>query len=475
MNSKSKLSDRFAEITGSAHVITSDEDMASFLDEPRHKFHGRAACVVVPGTTDEVARVLALASATGTPVVPQGGNTGLVGGQVPDASATQVILSLSRMNRIIAADPVQNTLIAQAGCTLHAIQEAAAQIDRLFPLSLAAEGTCTIGGNLSTNAGGISVVHYGTARDLCLGLEVVLADGRIWSGLNTLRKNNTGVDLKHLFIGSEGTLGVITAASLKLFAPVHCRTTALCAIPEPQAALDLLNLAQKESAGQVTSIELMGRTGFAFTLKNQSIPDPLSQSSPWYVLIEISAQKGIMEQVLEMAMGHDLVSDAVIAQSESQRVNLWKIRETLPASQAPEGGSIKHDVSLPLSKVDEFIKTASAAVKGLIRGARPVAFGHVGDGNIHFNISQPEGADKAAFLARWDEVNELVHGIVLELGGSVSAEHGIGQLKRQLMTRIKTPVELDMMRKLKHVFDPQGILNPGKLLPGETGKENDTA
>ena len=461
----SQLAARFARITGPAHVLTETSDMAAFLDEPREKFHGRAAFAVRPRTTDEVSAIMALASQTRTAIVPQGGNTGLVGGQVPDGSGAQVIVSLLRMNAIRQVSAAGNVLVAEAGCTLQSVQQAADDAGRLFPLSLAAEGSCTIGGNLSTNAGGINVVAYGNARDLCLGLEVVLADGRIWNGLNLLRKNNTGVDLKHLFIGSEGTLGIITAAALKLFPAIHERSTAFVAVPSIQVALDLFHLAAEKTGHKVTSVELIPQTGLDFTIKEQDLRSPLESASPWYVLLEISTGDDVMESLLETALERHVITDAVIAQSSAQREALWALRELLPESQKPQGGSIKHDVSLPLDQLAQFLDEASAAVTRLIPGARPVPFGHIGDGNIHFNITQPEGADKKAFLARWGEVNALVHDIVLKLGGSISAEHGIGQLKHDLMPAIKSPVELDMMAGLKHLFDPLGILNPGKLLP----------
>jgi FAD/FMN-containing dehydrogenase len=354
---------------------------------------------------------------------------------------------------------------------LKTVQDAAEAVDRLFPLSLGAEGSCTIGGNLATNAGGISVVGYGNARALTLGLEVVLADGRIWNGLRRLRKDNTGYDLKDIFIGSEGTLGIITAAVLMLFPRPRDRATALAAVSEPEAALELFHLANGISGGRVIAMEIMPRIGMEFIERHSALRSPLSLSAAWHVLVEIAGAgptgmlQQAIEKMLEEAFERKLVSDAAIASSEAQRRSLWEMRESLSLVQKAEGGSIKHDVSVPLSKIPAFLREAMAAVERLIPGARPVPFGHIGDGNIHFNVSQPVGGDRNAFLARWDEVSEAVFDIVLKLGGSISAEHGIGRLKRDYMPIIKSPVELAMMKDLKRLLDPNGILNPGKVLP----------
>lgn len=467
----SKVIARFAEILGEKYVLQSDADMARYLDEPRKKFHGSAAAVLLPADTQQVSQILALANKTGTGIVPQGGNTGLVGGQVPDSSGDQVILSLERLSKVRNVDGDQNTLIVEAGATLEVAQAAAKEIDCFLPLSLASQGSCTIGGNLATNAGGLNVVAYGSARDLCLGLEVVLADGRIWSGLNTLRKNNTGYDIKNLFIGSEGTLGVITAAVLKLFPAARSRATAFLAVSSPENALELLNYAQKQSGQRVTTIELLPREGLEFTVKHKKTLDPFDEPHPWYVLLELSSSQpgnelaNAAEAILAAALEKGLAIDAVIAQSARQTDDIWAIRELLPETQKHEGGSIKHDISVPLNKIPLFLERASKAVIELIPSARPVAFGHVGDGNIHFNVTQPIGADTEAFLGRWDEVNKIVHDIATGMGGSVSAEHGIGQLKRHLMPDIKSAVELEMMQGLKQQLDPNNILNPGKLLP----------
>jgi len=461
---------QLVQIVGDKHVITNAIDQASYLDEPRKKFHGKAAAIVLPKTTQEVSKILRLANDTNTKIVPQGGNTGLVGGQVPDDSGDQIVLSLKRLNKIRSIDPEQNSMVIEAGVTLQQAQDIAAQNGRLFPLSLASQGTCTIGGNLASNAGGLNVVAYGNARELCLGLEVVLADGRVWDGLNTLRKNNTGYDLKNLFIGSEGTLGVITAAALKLFPAQNSKATAFIAISEPKHALALLNLAQQQSGNRVTTIELMPRIGVEMTITHKQTKDPFPTVYPWYVLLEFSSPQfgnGIekaMIKTLEKAIEDDIALDAVIAQSSQQAADLWAIRELIPETQREEGGSIKHDISVPLSSMPAFLRDAEQAVLALMPDARSVPFGHVGDGNIHFNITQPKGADTKEFLARWDEVNAVVHKIAHDMGGSISAEHGIGQLKAALLPDVKSPLELEMMRNMKTMFDANNILNPGKIL-----------
>ena len=403
--------------------------------------------------------------------MPQGGNTGLVGGQVPFESGDEVILSLSRMNRIVSTDALNNTLTVEAGVTLAAAQAAAEKVDRLFPLSLASEGSCQIGGNLSTNAGGTAVLRYGNARDLVLGLEVVLANGDVWDGRKGLRKDNTGYDLKHLFMGSEGTLGIITGAVLKLFPRPRSVETAFVAVPSVEAAVALLRLAEAASGGLVTGFELMPRIGVEFAVKHvPGTPDPLGAPSKWYVLLELSsgetggALRETLEKLLLSEVAGVVVSDAVIAVSDAQRRQLWMLRESMSDVQRLEGGSIKHDVSVPVSSIGDFIERATKAVEKLMPGVRPVPFGHVGDGNIHFNLTQPIGADKAAFLARWDEMSAAVHGIVRELSGSISAEHGVGRMKRDEIAATKSPVEIEMMKTLKRALDPKGILNPGKVV-----------
>ena len=464
------LLERFRQITGQAHALTSEEDMAPYLREWRDKFTGKAAMVLRPGSVDEVSRILALANTTHTAIVPQGGNTGLVGGQIPDHSGNQIILSLSRLNAIRQVDAGNNSMIVEAGCILADVQSAAEEANRFFPLSLAAEGSCQIGGNLSSNAGGTGVLAYGTARELVLGLEVVLADGRVWSGLRTLRKDNTGYDLKALFLGAEGTLGIITAAALKLFPHLKEVETALVALESPHAALELLHVLREESGGAVSAFEIMPRVGIEFILRNISgTRDPFAGEHPWYVLAELSGGKtglrDVMEEALSIAFEKGIAKDALIAMSESQKADFWRIRHGLSEAQKPEGGSIKHDVSVPVSKMPDFIIKASKAVTDYLPGCRPVPFGHLGDGNVHFNVSQPEDMDKQAFLDHWEEMNRIVHGLVVEMGGSISAEHGIGILKRDLLPGVKSEVELDLMRTLKQALDPNGILNPGKMLP----------
>src|SRR5438093_1910654 len=459
---------RFAAIVGEKYAVTDPAAQAPYLVEMRGLYHGRSPLVLRPGTPAEIAAILKLANETRTSIVPQGGNTGLVGGQIPLAG--EIVLSLTRLDRIREVDPVSNTMTCEAGVVLANAQAAAAAVERLFPLSLAAEGSCTIGGNVSTNAGGTAVLAYGNARELVLGLEVVLADGRMWNGLTKLKKDNTGYDLKQLFIGAEGTLGIITAAVLKLFARPHAVETAFAGVASPRAALGLLNLAEERAGGAVTSFELMSRIAVEFALRHgPGARDPLAAPHPWYVLIELSSAgreglRGPLEDLLAAAAQRGLVDDAAIAASIDQANSFWHLRNLISETQRPEGGSIKHDVSVPVVAVPDFIAAASAAVEALIPGCRPVPFGHLGDGNIHFNVSQPVGADKAAFLAQWGAVNARVHEIVGKFHGSISAEHGIGRLKRDLLAHVKDPVALDLMRALKCTLDPNGILNPGKLL-----------
>lgn len=462
--------DRMAGIVGARNIIAEPDAMLPYLKEWRDLFRGQATAVVRPGSTEEVAAIVRLAAETGTTLVPQGGNTGLVGGQIPVADGREIILSLQRLDKVRAVDAEGDTMIVEAGVTLQRAQEAAEAAGRLFPLSLASEGTCTIGGNLSTNAGGTAVIAYGNARELCMGLEVVLADGRIWNGLRQLRKDNTGYDLKNLFIGAEGTLGVITAAVLKLFPLPAARATAFLALPGPAEALALLNAAKAGAGGTLTTFELMPRIGLDFVLRHAAgTRDPLSEPSPWYVLMEVSAQSAVgldeaVESFLGEALENGLITDAALAGSLEQRKDFWKLREMLSEVQRFEGGSIKHDISVPLHATPDFLARAIATVEAMIPGCRAVPFGHLGDGNIHFNVSQPVGADKEAFLARWDEINRAVHAIVTEMHGSISAEHGIGRLKRYLLPSVKDPVELALMKTLKATLDPQGILNPGAVL-----------
>ena len=462
------LLSRFARIVGDKYAITDPAALEPFLNEGRGFYHGRTHMMLRPGSVTEISAILNLANETRTSLVPQGGNTGLVGGQIPLNG--ELILSLTRLDKIREIDTDSNTMTCEAGVVLQKVQEAAASVDRLFPLSLGAEGSCTIGGNLSTNAGGTGALAYGIARELMLGVEVVLADGRVLNLLRKLKKDNTGYDLRHIFIGSEGTLGVITAAVLKLFPRPRAVETAFIGLLSPAAAVKLLHMAQARIAGTVTSFELIARGVLEFAIKRpHSMRDPLSSQHPWYVLMEVSAQHGDglregLEHLLDDASAQGLVSDATIAASLDQTKALWHMRHSLTEVQKPEGGSIKHDVSVPVAAVPDFLAEASAAVQRLIPGCRPVPFGHLGDGNIHFNVSQPVGADKAAFLKRWDDVNAVVDKIVLKYQGSFSAEHGIGRLKREELAKVKDPAALELMRGLKRMLDPNGILNPGKVL-----------
>lgn len=455
------------DIVGAAHVLTG-ADVTGFLTEPRQKFTGKTRCVVRPANTAQVSAVLRLCHENDVAVVPQGGNTGLVGGQIPDMSGAAIVLSLGRMKAVREIDAVSNVMIVEAGLTLQGAHEAAASVDRLFPLSLASQGSCTVGGNMATNAGGTGVIAYGNMRELVQGVEVVLADGRVLNGLSKLKKDNTGYDLKHLFMGSEGTLGVITAAVLKLFPRPSSVETAFIGLKSPHQALELLNLARGAAGGQITAFELLPRIGIDLVLKHAGGRDPLTTPHAWYVLLELSSQSAnlseIMTGVIEAALNAGLIEDAALAQSQSQAADFWKLRELMSEVQGREGGSIKNDVSVPVATVAVFLDAVSAAVVKAMPGARMVPFGHVGDGNIHCNISQPVDMDKAAFLARWDELTDIVNDIVMGLGGSFSAEHGIGQLKVGLLRQYKDPVALEVMRSIKASLDPKGIMNPGKVL-----------
>ena len=466
-----QLLDRFSGIVGAPNAIRDTAQMDAYLIELRHRYVGKTPLVLRPGSTQEVSDILKLAHETGTAIVPQGGNTGLVGGQIPFESGEEIVVALARMNAIRAIDPEGNTMTLDAGVILQQAQRAADQVGRLFPLSLASEGSCQIGGNLATNAGGTAMLAYGNARDMVLGLEVVLADGRIWDGLRVLRKDNTGYDLKNLFIGSEGTLGIITGAVLKLFPRPEERATAIAGLASVEDAARFFSLARHAAGGELTAFEIMPRFGIELVLKHGAqVRDPLERTHDWYVLIEISgreatgASNACLEGLLGDALEEKIVGDAALASSLAQRDDFWRLREVMPEVQGLEGGSIKHDVSVPIARVAEFINRANDLVQVMVPGARPVPFGHYGDGNIHYNVSQPVAMDKIAFLAQWDAVAAGVHEIVLDLDGSISAEHGIGRMKRDILQRIKSEVELDMMRDIKAVFDPQGILNPGKLL-----------
>jgi FAD/FMN-containing dehydrogenase len=453
---------RLTDVVGPKGVLTAPSDQAPYLKEWRGLWTGATPLILRPQSTAEVSALLRIANDTGTAIVPHSGGTGLVGGQIPNNG--EVLLSLDRMFRIADIDAADFTLTAEAGATLKSIQDAAERQDRLFPLSLASEGSCRIGGNLATNAGGLNVLAYGNARDLCLGLEVVLADGRILNGLKKLRKDNTGYDIKNIFIGSEGTLGIITAATLKLFPRPQRMETVFAAVPSPQHALGLLSLAKQQSGNRVIAFELLPEIGIQFTVKHMQTRRALETVSPWYVLFEL-ADTSIAESLLERAFEQDLVIDATLAQNGSQRRELWALRENLSESQKFEGGSIKHDVAVPVSKVPAFIAEATTAVEAFQPGVRICCFGHLGDGNMHFNVSQPIGMDRQAYLDRWHAMNRVVHDIVAKHEGSFSAEHGIGILKREDMRRYKSDVELGIMRSLKQALDPKGILSPGRILP----------
>ncbi len=462
---------RIAAIVGPNGLITEPAAMTPYLEEERGLFHGRARMVVRPASTAETAEVVRLCAEAGLSIVPQGGNTGLCGGAAPDLSGDQVVLSLQRMNRVRAIDPLNFTITVDAGVILESVQQAADQAGCLFPLSLGAEGSCQIGGNISTNAGGSGVLRYGNTRDLVLGLEVVLPDGRVWDGLKCLRKDNTGYDLKHLFIGGEGTLGIITAAVLKLFPKPQEVETGFCALSDLDAALALLARGRAATGDQVTAFELVPRIGLELGCRLvPGVTDPFDGPHQWYALIELSSSRsdGSLKETMETLLGAAFeageVADAVIASSFDQRDALWRIRENIPEAQKREGGSIKHDVSVPTSAVPQFIRRATAAVEQAMPGVRAVPFGHLGDGNIHFNLTQPAGADKQAFLGRWEEMNRIVHDIVVDMRGSISAEHGIGQLKKGELAHYKAPLELELMQRIKAALDPQGIMNPGKIL-----------
>ncbi len=456
------------EAAGPGGWIDDADQMEPYLIEERGLYRGTCAAVVRPASTEAVADVVRLCAQAGVPVVPQGGNTGLVGGGVPDGG---IVLSTARLDRIRAVDPLDHTMTVEAGCVLADVQAAAGEAGALFPLSLASEGSCRIGGNISTNAGGVAVLRYGNARDLVLGLEVVLPDGRIWDGLRSLRKDNTGYDLKHLFIGAEGTLGIITAAVLKLFPRPRVRETALAGAATPENVLELFSRTRAACGDTLTAFETMARICLDFTIKHvPGVTDPMDAPHAYYALLELTSPRAgealreALEAVLAKALEDGVIADAVIAASETQAGELWRIRETLPEAQKHEGASIKLDVAVPVSRVADFISRATRLVEGELPGIRAVAFGHLGDGNIHFNLSQPEGADAQEFLGRWDQITRLVLDLAGDMGGSFSAEHGIGRLKRDDLRRYKSAVEVDLMRALKRALDPKNIMNPGKVV-----------
>lgn len=454
-------------VVGAAGVAEATE---THLTERRGLYQGRAAILLRPANTAQVAEVVRLCAAARVGIVPWGGGTGLVGGQVRPDPPAPVLLSLERMRAVREVSPAQNTITVEAGAPVQVVQEAAAAANRLFPLAYGSQGTASIGGGLAVNSGGLQAIRYGVARDLCLGLEVVTAEGEVWNGLSSLRKDNTGYDLRDLYIGSEGTLGVITAAVLRLFPVPEAKAAAFISVRDPAAAVDLLNRVQEASNGAVAVFELMSQRAVDFGLDYQSGSRlPVETPSPWYVLCEIwgAGQERLEAQLLaalEGGMEGGEITDAAIAMNEGQRAEFRSLREALSDAQTRQGGSIKHDISVPVAAAPEFIERANAAVTTYIPGCRPVPFGHLGDGNIHYNVTQPDGADRDGFIAQWGAVNDLVHDIVVDLGGSISAEHGIGRLKRESLVHYADPVKLSLLRRLKGALDPLGIMNPGAVI-----------
>ena len=470
----SGLLDKLEAVVGPAGLVTEAADLPPYTVERRGRFEGNTPAVVRPASTEQVAAVVRLCAEAGVPMVPQGGNTGLVSGSLADG---EIIISLGRLNKVRAVDVENFTLTADAGCILADIQAAASEHDRLFPLSLGAEGSCQIGGNIATNAGGTAVLRYGNMRELTLGLEVVLPDGRVWDGLRGLRKDNTGYDLKHLFIGAEGTLGIVTGAVLKLFPLPRAHQTAFAALSGLDTVLALLADLRQGSGDTVTAFELIPETLLGFAAKHiTGLVRPIETRADYYALIELSSpdrdEHDQLADLLAAALDSDQITDATIARSEAQRQQLWRIREAIVEAQPHEGASIKNDVAVPVSRVPELIERGIAAVSAACPGIRPVPFGHVGDGNLHFNLTQPVGADPAAYVARWDELTGIINQIVDQLDGSFSAEHGIGLIKKKDLRRYRSPVEIDLMRTVKQTLDPRNLMNPGKVVSpsGQSGR-----
>ncbi len=468
------------EAIGAQYVISDDKEMQSFLTDQRQRFTGKGLAIVQPATTAEVATIVRLCHQFSVPIVAQGGNTGLVLGSIPDDSGTAIVLSLKRLNQIRAIDTANNTMTVEAGCILSNIQDTASEAGRLFPLSLAAEGSCTIGGNLSTNAGGTAVLRYGNTRELCLGLEVVTPQGEIWSSLRGLRKDNSGYDLRDLFIGAEGTLGIITAAVLKLFPQPKAQLTALAAMRTPQDALRLLSIAQTHAGAALTGFELMSDVCVQLVLQHypqqkKPFSDADAQHAQYaryaqYVLLELSDAESeqhaitTLENILHTAMEQDIIQDAVVARSIAESNALWTLRESIPLAQAKEGGNIKHDISLPISRIPEFITTTDALLKKYVPNCRMVTFGHLGDGNLHYNVAPPKGISPTNFFAQETTINRIVYDSVHQFGGSISAEHGIGTLKRDTIRQYQSVVEIQLMQVIKHAIDPLNLMNPGKVI-----------
>ncbi|EJF85790.1 FAD-binding oxidoreductase [Candidatus Bartonella washoeensis] len=465
------LIERFRKIVGVANAITDQVLIAPYLLEERGRFHGKTPLLLRPSSCAEVSSIMQLASQTRTPIVPQGGNTGLVGGQQPDENGYGVLLSMERLNKIRCMSLEGNFAVVEAGVILQDLQKKVDEWGRFFPLSLASEGSCQIGGNLSSNAGGTAVLAYGNMRELCLGLEVVLPDGRILDDLRFVKKDNSGYDLKNLFIGAEGTLGVITAAVLKLFPKMKGKAVAFVGLHSPVKALEFLSLAQSQGGGMLTGFELMSKLSLQLSLSyNTCEKSPFEHEHEWYVLINISSLQGddealsVLSTILEEALNNAVIEDAVIAQSLKQQDFFWQLRESVSYAQKLAGGSIKHDIAVPIDCIPDFIAEAALIVEEIVPGARVVCFGHLGDGNLHYNITQPIGADPAVFLQLWSQMNHRIHSLVMHYQGTFSAEHGIGQLKREELRTFKSPVALDIMQKIKEIFDPLGIMNPGKIL-----------
>lgn len=468
---KTMLIDQFKTLLGDRHVITNLDDKAPYLREWRDKYEGSAAAILKPGSVEDVVGVIKLANEHGIALVPQGGNTGLVGGQIAFDADRQFVVNLSRLNRIRDVDTDGYTMTVEAGTILANAQQAADDVDCLFPLSLGSEGSCQIGGNLSTNAGGTGVLAYGNTRDLVLGLEVVLPNGDVVNGLNKLRKNNTGYDLKNLFVGAEGTLGIITAATLKLFPKPTGQQAAFVAFSTLDETGAFFKTAKSKAGSQLTAFEIIPRIGIEFLVKHvDGARDPIETPYPWYALLEISSGQSLenaselLMEILEHGLENGAVQDGSVASSEAQRQSFWHMRHELSGCQKPEGGSIKHDVSVPVASLPEYLRETIAVSQDFIPGCRPVPFGHWGDGNIHLNFSQPINMDREAFLSHWEEMNRLMHAITLSYGGSISAEHGIGIMKRDELADTKDPASLTLMRTLKNTLDPNGIMNPGKVL-----------